>query len=169
MRRFSFPALLLAVLLLAGCPFSSDIPLSDPAGASVDAALAGAWKMKDPETGEVRTFTFKVFNGHELVGLTPGDEKDSVDAFRVFTTEIGAERFLNVQELGSDAGWYLVHYKVDAGKLVLTLVDDTLFDGKTFASSDVLAQYVRQNLADPRLYAAAGDTREDMVWEREAP
>ncbi len=50
-------------------------------------------------------------------------------------------------------------------KLVLTVVDDTLFDGKSFASSDALAQFVRQNLSGARLDAADGETRQDMVWE----
>jgi hypothetical protein len=90
-----------------------------------------------------------------------------VDAFRVFTTEIGAERFLNIQELGvDDTAWYLLRYRVGAGKLVLSVIDDTLFDGRSFSTSAQLQDFVRQNLADPQLYAAAGETRHDMVWER---
>jgi hypothetical protein len=167
MRRFLLPPLLMAILLLAGCPFSSDAPLSDPGSAVVDTALAGAWKVQDPDTGEVRIVSFKAFNEHELVGMTPGDAKDSIDAFRLFTTEIGTERFLNVQELGvDDTAWYLVRYRLDAGTLVMSVVDDTLFNGKSFATSAQLQDFLRQNLADPRLYAASGETRQDMVWER---
>jgi hypothetical protein len=169
MRRIVLPPLLLSILVLSGCPLSSDQPLSDPTTAGIDAELVGAWKMQDAETGEWRTLTFLVFNEHELVGFTPADQKDTVDAFRVFTTGIDTERFLNVQELGvNNAGWYLVRYSIGAGKLVLSMVDDALFAGRSFASTAELRGFVQQNLADPRLYAASGEERADMVWERAA-
>jgi hypothetical protein len=166
--RQSWP--LLAVLLIAGCPFASEHPLSDPSTALVDRALVGAWKAQDPDTGEWRVLTFLVFNDHELVGVTPADEKDRVDAYRVFVTPVGNERFLNVRELpGDTGGWYLVRYRIDADRLVLGLVDDGLFGDRAFAGSGELRDFVQRNLDDPRLYAASGEEREEMIWTRVTP
>ncbi len=167
MRRAVRLLALPAMLLLAGCPLTSDHPLSDPATALIDAALVGAWKAQDADTGESRTITFLPFNEHELVGFTPGDAADSVDAFRVFTSAIDNERFLNVRDLGdASSDWYLVHYTINGGKLVLSVVDDGLFGERTFATSAELSAFLQQKLSDPLLYAPAGEKRQDMVWER---
>lgn len=166
-HRILLCACLLCVLLLAGCPLSSDQPLSDPGEARIDTGLVGAWTMKDPDTGEQRVFIFLAFNDHELVGFTPADPGPGEDAFRVFTTVIGAETFLNVQELGTnDTGWSLLHYRIDGTRLVLTLVDDGLFGDRSFGSPAELRAFVQANLADPRLYASEGEERQDMILER---
>jgi hypothetical protein len=163
----ALPLLACAALALAGCPLVSDQPLSDPEAARVDPALLGAWNTKDEETGESRTLTFLPFDEHELVGFAPGDSEGAVDAFRAFVTPIETERFLNVQELGSGSpGWFLMRYRVEADRLVLSVIDDGLFEGRQFASPQELQRFVSDHLADPRLYAVAGEEGEDMVWER---
>ena len=167
LSRLARPVLACAALVLAGCPLVSDQPLSDPAAARVDPALVGAWNTKDPETGELHTLTFLAFNEHELVAFAPGISGGRVDAFRVFVTPIEGERFLNVQELGTgSSGWFLIRYRLEADRLVLSVIDEGLFEGRPFLSPQELAHFVSEHLADPLLYAAAGEVREDMVWER---
>jgi hypothetical protein len=156
-----------AILALAGCPLESDQPLSDPSSALVDAALVGAWRMRDSETGEWHRLTLVAFDEHELVAFTPGDAPDSIDALRVFITPVGDQSFMNLKELGSSSsGWYLARYAIDAGHLTLSVVDDSLFIGRSFASPQELHAFVETRLSDPRLYAGPGETPQDMVWER---
>jgi hypothetical protein len=158
------PFLILAAistLFLAGCPLVSDHPLSEPAAATADELLSGPWVSRDPDTAESTRLTFLPFDQHELVGFSPGDDDGDIDAFRAFTTEIGGERFLNVKELGSSqSGWYLLRYEIVGGRLVLTPVDDGLFEGRTFAGPEELREFIRRNISDPRLFGEA------IVWER---
>jgi hypothetical protein len=160
---------LLAVLLLAlsGCPFSSPLPLSDPLAARPDPVLSGHWRTQDPESGEWNTLTILSFNDHEMVGFAPDRTTGKVDAFRIFPTKVGAESFLNFQELGKkDDEWFFARYQVVDDRLRLKIVDDGLFEKRRFSSSADLREFIRQHLADPLLYAADTDQPTETVWER---
>jgi hypothetical protein len=159
----------LAVLLLAlsGCPFSSSVPLSDPALARPDAQLVGHWRTQDPESGEWNTLTILSFNDREMVGFAPDRATGRVDAFRVFPTKVGAENFLNFRELGEEAGdWYFARYLVADDRLRLKIVDDGLFENRRISSSAELREFIRQHLADPLLYASDADQPTETIWER---
>jgi hypothetical protein len=159
--------LALVVATLCGCPFTSDKPLSDPAAAVPDSRLLGTWKTQDPETGEWNSLTILAFNEHEMVGFAREKDPDKVDAFRLFLTSIGSDRFLSFQELGGrDAGWYYARYDVAQDRLRLKIVDDGLFADRQFGSSRELWEFFRQHLADPLLYSAADDKPSETVWER---
>ncbi len=158
---------LLVVLLLAGCPYGSEVPLADPDQARIDPALVGEWETRDPDTGKQQRLTFLPFNEHELVGIAPGAPGEGVAVFRAVSTPIGDETFLSVQELGGDApAWFFVRYRAEERRLVMSLVDDGLFGGRLFSSAQELQDFVRAHSADPLLYAAEGETRQDMVWDR---
>jgi hypothetical protein len=131
----------------------------------------GTWSVRDSATGRENRISFFPFNERELVAVSPGDDANPVaSVFRVFTTPIGAERFLNIQELQSAPGeWYYARYTIDGNRLVLTLVDDGLFDGVSVSSADELRELIRAHLDDPRLYTPAGEERQDMVMVRVPP
>jgi hypothetical protein len=159
--------LFLGLAVLAGCPLSSDTPLSDPAAAQPDPGLVGTWKSTDPETGEVNEIKILAFNEHEMVAVAPESDAGKVSAMRLFPTRIGTETFLNIQELGSgDHGWVFARYRIDNDRLRMTIVDDELFRDRRFASSDELRAFVARNLGDPRLYASNGDTPTEMNLDR---
>lgn len=159
-----------ALAVLAGCPLSSDTPLSDPRSAAVEPALAGTWKTQDPETGEWNELTIFSFDQHEMVAFAPEKDSSKVSAFRLFVTEVGAQRFLNVQELGaSGPGWFFAKFEVGKDRMRLAVVDDGLFSGRSFATAADLREFLRAHLSDPLLYAAAGDTPMESTWERVPP
>ncbi len=157
-----------AIALLAGCPYSSDEPLADPASAVIDRALAGTWRSEDPETHEKFTLTFTAFNGHEMVGFSNEGEEKPVSAFRLFATPIGGERFLNIQELKDDGApqWYFARYRVSGDTLSLRMIDDALFGSKTFSSSQELRDFVAAHLTDPGLFGSPQDETPDLVLTR---
>jgi hypothetical protein len=173
-RRWLLPAL--AVLALAGCPYSSDNPLSDPAAASPDAQLIGTWKTQDPDTKEWVTLSFFPYGEHEMVAFTPGAAGDQPEAYRLFVTIIDGERFLNVRQLeqkgdaaaGADSGaWMFVNYRVTAEKrMILRVVDDELFPKEGLATAEELRAFLRGRLADPRLYMSGDGGTSEMTWER---
>jgi hypothetical protein len=160
------PALTLA---LSGCPLVSDYPLSEPLAASIDARLLGAWERADPDTGKPTRLRFEAFDEHQLVGIALGEPDDEISALRAFTTAIGAERFLNVREVGrGSSGWYILRYSIEGDALAMASVDDALFEGRSFAGAAQLHEFVRGNLANPALYGASGEDRQEMVWRRAA-
>jgi hypothetical protein len=159
-----------AVMLLAGCPYAADQPLSDPSSAVPDRVLNGTWRSQDPESHEAFTLTFATFDEHEMVGFgrESGAEDKPISAFRLFVTPIGQETFLNVQELRDDAQpqWYFARYRVSGDTLSIRLVDDALFGSKSFPTREALQAFIRANLADPRLWGRPDDTTLDMVLRR---
>jgi len=162
--------LALAVATLCGCPFTADKPLSDPAVAVPDSRLLGTWKTQDPETGEWNSLTILAFNEHEMVGFAQEKDPGKVDAFRLFPTSIGADRFLSFQQLGgTDEGWYYARYEIAQDRLRLKIVDDNLFTDRKFAASSELTDFIRRHLSDPLLYAPDADQPSETLWARVNP
>ena len=167
-----FVPLVVVVLALAGCPFTSDTPLSDPASARPDSRLIGTWRTHDKESGDWHSLTILAFDEHGMVGFTTEGTSGKVDAFRAFPTVIGDETFLNFRELGKDAagdsteGWYFARYRIVEESLLLSFVDDGLFAQRQFAGSADLREFFRQHLSDPRLYFPDAEQQTDSVWER---
>ena len=155
-------------MILSACPYSSDQPLSDPAAATFDRSLVGTWKMQDKESKEWNALTFLPWDDRQLVAIANGGANEKPEAYRVFITLIEHERFLNVQQLGEDENsqWNFARYSLRDGRLYLSLVDDALFASKSFASSDALRDFIRKNLADPRLYAVDDNEQPEMAWQK---
>jgi len=163
--RRAFP--LLAALLLCGCPYTSDEPLSDPSSARIDPALLGAWRTRDEDSGEWHRLTFTRFNDHEMVSWARDEASGEVSLGRLFVTTIGNERFLNLQELGQDdAPWYVARCTIEGDRCILRFLDDGLFGSRSFASAEERRQFIRARLADPLLYASDGAEPMEMVLER---
>jgi hypothetical protein len=169
-RPQAWAAVAAVVLLLAGCPYSADQPLGDPATALLDKELSGTWRSEDPESHQANTIRFAAFNGHEMVAFAGenGSDDKAISAFRLFVTPVGEEKFLNLQELRDDeqSQWYFARYRIDGDTLTLRLIDDNLFSSKRFPTSEALRSFVRTHLADPRLYGSPGDETADMVLTR---
>jgi len=126
-------ALVLVALISFGpaaCPFSYDLPLSTPADAIVDNALAGSWKMQDPESGQLVTIEFLRFNEKEYVAWSrePDGAAEKIAIYRVFVTGIEGERFLNSKELGAKKSrfWSFANYRINGDTLSLRFVDDAI-------------------------------------------
>lgn len=162
--------MVVVTLTLAGCPFSSDLPLSSPADALPDDALTGRWKTQDKETRQWVTVEFLQYSEKEYVAWSrdPGEASGKIEAYRVFVTNIERERFLNIQELGPGTSrvWSFANYHITGDALSLRFVDDALFSTQTFSSSDALREFVRKNLRDPRLYASDDGKESVMNWQR---
>ena len=167
MRRLRWAIPSCVLLILSACPYTSDQPLSDPTAATFDRSLVGVWKTQDPESKEWHTLTFLSWDDRQMVAIADGGPDEKTETYRVFVTTIEHERFLNVQQLGEDESrqWYFARYRISDGRMILSLVDDALFASRSFASSEVLRDFIKKNLADPRLF---GDDNEppDMAWQK---
>ena len=163
--RRAFP--LLAALLLCGCPYTSDEPLSDPSSAAIDPSLAGTWRTRGSESEEWQSLVFLPFNAHEMVSFAQGDSPGEVSLCRLFPTVIGGERFLNIHELWTkDEPWYFARCTMEGDRCVLGFIDDGLFDSRASGSAEDRREFIRAHLADPLLYAAEGQKPMEMILER---
>jgi hypothetical protein len=165
--RLSRLFLLLAILSLTGCPYSSDQPLSDPVSATPDPGLLGQWTMQDRESGEEVTLTFSAAGGHEMAASALADTDAKETRYRVFVTLVGPAGFLNVREIGGDGeGWYFVRYRIDGDRLLLHVVDEALFASASSPTPDDLRGIILQHLEDPALYGDEPGQSTEAVWER---
>ena len=157
-------ALGVAVLLFAGCPYGSEYPLGSPADAVADSALLGTW-MTPQASDEDFTLTIRGSGAGEYLLLAESPDEKEPESFRAFVSTVDGEKFLNIR----DEEWILVNYRVSGDLLQLRLVDDELFESRTFASPEDLRAFVRQNLADPRLYGGQKEGDWDRELERAEP
>jgi hypothetical protein len=156
-----------AALLLAGCPFSAEFPLAGPDGAVADPALPGAWQTSD-DSEEQFTLRIRDLGGGELyiVAESPEEEPES---FPAIASIIGGQRFLSLQDTAEGGQWFFANYRIRGDRLLLRLVDDELFESRSFASPADLRDFVLQNLDDPRLYGSQNEEEWDWVLERAEP
>jgi len=155
-------------MILSACPYTSDQPLSDPAAAALDRSLLGTWKMQDKESKEWQTLSFFSYDDRQMVAIANGGPNEKIEAYRIFVTTIDAEHFLNLQQLGEDENrqWNFARYSIRDGRMYLSLVDDALFASRSFASSEALQDFIRKNLADPKLYAGDDNEQPETAWEK---
>lgn len=154
-KAILWPLLFAAALLLAGCPYGSEFPLGSPEAAILDEALLGTWEAVDGEDEE-SPLTIRVSGDRQLL-IT--QESESIPAF---VSELEAERFLNIRDAQQ---YFYARYRIQDDRLLLQIVDEELFEGTTFTSTEELRAFVRAHLADPRLYAG----EDYQEWKRADP
>ncbi len=154
LRKWSIGLLLLAVALslLPGCPYESEVPLGKSSTAKIDEDLIGEWY--DTKEGEKATLIIHQFNDHEFLIVSKEDGKIHPDMIRAFVTVVKGEKFLNVQEIKASSdtrGWYLVNYVISGDTLTARTIDDKLFT-KPVTSSRALFRFVKKDLRNTDLY-----------------
>jgi hypothetical protein len=156
-RRFLFLAV--ATLVLAGCPYGSEFPLSDPAEAVIDQALLGVWAGQSDD-GDIIAMDIRASGAGRLAIVAADPTESDAESVPAFVTVIGGEKFLNVH----DEAWFFLNYRIAAGTLRLRLVDDALFEGTSHASPAELRAFIQAHLADPLLYGREKGEAEAWDW-----
>lgn len=159
-RWFFVPAV---ALLLCGCPYESQVPLSARDDAELDDALIGTWRVDATEEKPSWTVIIHRFNKREfLVVSEHGDEE--TDLLRTFATRIDNEKFLNIQDVTvSDRKkvWMFVNYAVTKDELRVRLVEEGPFKEQIGCSED-LNKFLREHLGSKDLY----EEDETIVFKR---
>jgi hypothetical protein len=140
-------------VLLCGCPYESDVPLSGCGEAGLDSALIGKWEYLGSPGDRESTIEFVRFNERELLVLVREEGNARIDMYRACVSPVGDERFLNVQDLtvADQRKWSFVQYSVVENRLTVRIVDEKLFQ-KPMGSPEELHRFIRENLANPALY-----------------
>ncbi len=159
LRRLLRATVCAAALLAIACPFGSEHPLGSPAEAITDDSLVGTWKTPQ---GSEEQLAISISSSEERELIIAAEDPQETKTLRAFVIELEGERFLNVR----DEQWFLVNYRVEGGRLLLRVVDDELFESKSFTSPEELRAFVSQNLANPHLYGGESEPEWDWVLDR---
>jgi hypothetical protein len=146
----------MALMLLAGCPYESDLPLSPPSEAVMDKDLIGTWTTADKDDSP-GTLTIVPFNDHEVLIVIEEKGGTKREMLRAFTTPIGKERFLNIQgieEPYDKRKWVYLNYSVTKDTLTYRIVCDSFLKDRISkaSTSKEIYQVIRENLSNKDLY-----------------
>ena len=144
-------ALLSLTVLLGGCPYASEVPLSTPAK-TVDPSIVGTWRAPDSDTSEV--LLIAGFSRTEYVLVVADEPVPTV--YRAFLSPLGDRTLLNVTEISPVRDrrnpYYFAEIQVRDDLLMFRLLDDELMDGRRFRSSEELTRFVETHVRDEALF-----------------
>src|SRR5215204_5987698 len=93
------PALLLLLVALAAC-YQSTVPLGPPERGTIDRALVGSWSCVDPKDASNRAVVRSVPIDRHRYDIEWREAPDHVTRYRAYSTAVGREALLNVEEVG---------------------------------------------------------------------
>jgi hypothetical protein len=154
-RRFlKYLFLAVMLLMLYGCPYDSEVPLTSSEDALIDTELIGNWTFRGKTPAEAGMMTISPFNEHELLIIMREEGKCERDYYRAFVSIIDGVKFLNVQTIkpvSETRSWTLVNYSISNSELTIRIVEDKLIKEK-FSSSTALREFIKIHLKNTDLY-----------------
>lgn len=144
--------LLASFLLLAGCPYISEMPLATPAETTLDERLVGRWMFNQ---GKYLEFAPATKQTYRYVVMERGEEQSRG---YVNSVTIGDATFLNMRVINpnndSVSAYMFIRYHIEGDAFTMQVVSDELPDG-SYASPEALRGFIQENLNNRELYAKA--------------
>ena len=152
-RRIGFAALLLFLVINAGCPYTTKTPIGAPERGAFDERLVGQWAAYSDD-GDSALVTVYPFNEAEYyVEVVSGD--DEPDRYRVFAFTVDGRRFLHLNDLGIDSGareYVFARYDLSAnGELAIRFVGEDCVPKGLADDPRALVAFIAAHLDDPAL------------------
>ena len=150
-----------AVVLLAGCPYSSSVPV-DEGTIKIDDKLAGQWiSAADKETVNATYFVItKDDNFHATAIKKEFSSSDSTyneTIYHLTFSDVGGETFMNAMENeGTTYGLYKFKFDEKTGEVNTPEVTDYIKE--TFSSSADLKAFIAKNKSNSYFYTNTSDT-----------
>ncbi|HVD96754.1 MAG TPA: hypothetical protein VNB90_01035 [Cytophagaceae bacterium] len=126
-RSALFILLFSLVFLLTGCPYNSDIPLSETPNVAIDKALLGSWQLKeDVEKKDSSVLKIYSFNKTEYSIIVEDKSKayTTVEAYRAFATTVEGVNLINLEKLDYKGKFNFFNYKIEGDILKIKIVSD---------------------------------------------
>lgn len=149
--------------LLMGCPYETEVPISEP-NVTFPAELLGKWQ---PVNSSEDIMTIKKKTDH-VVSITktkkqPGPD-DNPEEFEAYISQVGAITFLNISEVEedvSDGKYYLYRMEVHANgsRITLSAVSENI--DEQFNTSAELKAFIEKSMHLSFFYE-----REDEMYQR---
>jgi len=161
---------LLPLLLFSGCPYNSDIPLCEMENSVVDDSLLGSWESPEVDEDSRAVLHFLQFNAKEYLVIFTENKETSL--FRAFTREIDHASFLTITEIHpgipEPPNYIFARYHIQQDALEIRLVEEDLFEGKTFKNPEQLTKFFAMHLDNDSLYGESQTMKRiseaEMTW-----
>ncbi|HLP38481.1 hypothetical protein [Lacibacter sp.] len=149
--------------LLMGCPYETEVPISDPS-VKFPAELLGKWA---PQSSSDEIITIKKKTDYIVsISKTKKEPKadDKPEEYEAYLSEVDAVKFLNISELseqGSGANFYLYKMEVAANGSRITLNAVTENIDEQFSNSAELKSFIQRNMHLSFFYE-----KEEEIYQR---
>ena len=144
---------LLFAAVVAGCPYSSRVPLAEPDGNALEDRLIGQWVGVDSNGDSLQIAVFP-FNQTEYYAELREPSGDRT-GYRAFAFDVGGERLLHINELTTTRteAEYVLGRCAFAGDSELTLrfIGDQIVPKALAEDPQALSAFLKEHLADPTL------------------
>lgn len=153
--------LMAIVVLLAGCPYSSSVPIDDGT-VKVSSALSGKWISTADTASENPTYYVitKEDQFHALAKKMEFSSSDSTyneTAYYLTFSDVNGETFMNAMENeGSSYSLYKFNFDEKAGEIFTMEVTDYIKE--TFSSSKELKDFISKNMANSYFFTNTSET-----------
>lgn len=141
------------LILLAGCPYSVNVPVATPDGAALDSRLFGVWSAVGAD-GDSLAAEILPFNEDECFAEVW--TSDGPSRMRLFAFEVNGTRFLHMNELFTDPTdmEYLVAAYEFSGdsQLVIRFVGEAIVPEDLAGNPAAFTAFLKSHLDDPDLY-----------------
>jgi len=157
MKKGAYKLSIVALLLFAltGCPYDSDIALSNSEYSQIDPILLGSWYATniktDNDTIEINIIDF---NMHEYLIEYKEIESDGdvqMTNLRGYITAIGNKKIMNIHELGSTNRITYYRYNVAHDRLIVAYASDHFVKGD-FKGQEELNNFFTQHIDQEELF-----------------
>jgi len=149
------------VVLLAGCPYSSTVPIDDGT-VKVASSLAGKWISTADTASENPTY-YVLSKNDEFHATAKKMEFSSSDSTYTETTyslifsDVDGETFMNAMENeGMSYSLYKFNYDEKAGEIYTSEVTDYIKE--TFSTSKELKEFIAKNKSNSYFFTNTSDT-----------
>lgn len=147
-KFFASLGLLGIILLLAGCPYSSSVPI-DGGTIPVPKKLEGKWvKVSDKDSENPTYFEITKEENSKAIALkyefSSSDSIYESTKYHLTFSDVSGEIFMNVMEDGGSS-YYLYKFSLDEATTELTTYEVTDYIKETFSSSEELKSFISKN------------------------
>jgi len=151
------PIILIVFIAFTGCPYESNVPLSDAKYSTIDPDITGKWIISSSEIkGYNDTLMIIRFNGHEFY-LESHELKKSgpvINRGRAFITLIGDQKILNLCDLKEPGKFYFARYTCTGNRMITSHASDQYIK-KEFTSSRELSDYFKTHITSQGFFEPA--------------
>lgn len=151
-KLMQFSVLVICSLGLFGCPYESQVPISDPY-IPIDSRLIGEWNSKDEVYNNYTVTVASETEYHIVQRNTIGN----ISTYKGFLSEIKGVMFMNLYSDSSGA-YYLYRLKMDNAGNKFTLMPLAENLPEHFGSKDGLRNYLEKSMNLQSIYNSAENT-----------
>jgi hypothetical protein len=160
-KLLSSSALLLLVLLLAGCPYSSSVPV-DEGTVKVSPALEGQWVSAADKESENPTYYIisrddKFKATARKMEYSSSDSAYSATVYHLTFSDVNGDTFMNAMEEGAST-YSILKFSFDEKAGEISTFEVTDYIKETFSTSKELKDFIAKNKSNSYFFTNTNET-----------